>query len=158
MDWLYCNIWQWIYDGWCINWSKEWWRCLLINNSLIAAALYLRIHNQIIFSCGSNTKAPSSHQPQWFRSHLIPQHQHRWESLTDVLFLPYGHYLIAIKPVSAFNIMPVISSDSSLRVFPLSFSMRSYSSSSDYPLRCVTNWRVVVMYASGKRIPPNHTP
>ncbi len=76
---------------------------LLVENGFVVAALYLQTHNQIL----PRTVQIHGHQHligrNGLRGHLTPAHQHRWESLTDVLFLPNGHYLIAIRPVSALD-------------------------------------------------------
>ena len=106
-----------------------------VKNSLIVAALHLHTHNQIL------PRAVQIHGQDLIgcnglRGHLTPAHQ--WESLTDVIFLLNRDYLIAIRPDSALDYHSAISSDSSLRVCPLSLSVRSYSSSSDHPLHCAT--------------------
>ena len=86
---------------------------ILVKNRLIVAAFHLqtdirfflvrlRYTGTIISSAATVLEAYSSASASA-------------ESLTDVLFLPNMHYLIAIRPVSSSILMPVISSDSSLR-------------------------------------------
>ena len=76
---------------------------LLVENSFVVAALYLQTHNQIL------PRGVQIHGHHHLisccrlRSHLTPAHQHRRESLTDVLFLSDRHYLIAVRSVSALD-------------------------------------------------------
>ncbi len=76
---------------------------LLVENGFVVAAFHLQTHNQIL------PRAVQIHghhhliSRDGLRGHLTPAHQHRWEGLTDVLFLSDRHYLIAVRPVSALD-------------------------------------------------------
>ena len=76
---------------------------LLVKNSLIVSAFHLQTHNQILSCAIQIHRNHHLVSRNGLRCHLAPAHQHRRQSLTDILFLSDRDYLIAIRPVSTLD-------------------------------------------------------